>query len=118
MDENVVFILEKVGIFLNEDGTIPEILIPRDVFLDAILYDELKEKIDSLKKVFSSTHLTSLHKEAVNKQQFPLLNLVRQILLVYKHKMVPIRKCDGYTVDGTKMFKRYFFIERMTCLQE
>ena len=22
--------------------------------------------------------------------------------------MIPIRKCDGYTLDGIKKFKRYF----------
>jgi hypothetical protein len=113
MDDVVVYILGKVGIFFNELGEIIEILIPREVFLDLEIYCEIKDKLNYLKQNFSSTYLTSLHKDAFKKQQFPLLNLVRQILLVYHYNMVPIRKCDGYTLEGVKKFKRYFFIKKI-----
>ena len=66
-----------------------------------------------LKKKLSSSFLTSLHKEAKIKQKWPLLNLVRQILHVYKYKMDPIRKADGYTKDGVKKYKRYFLIRKI-----
>jgi hypothetical protein len=85
-----------------------EILIPRDSLLSDKLYNEMKPELVELKKILSSSALTSLQKKANKKKKWPLLNLARQILNVYGYKMVPIRKCDGYTLDGVKKFKRYF----------
>jgi len=116
-------ILEKSGIFFLKNETVenenaenenaePEILIERDSLLNNEIYNELKNEIIELKKMFSSSALTSLQKEADKKQKWPLLNLVRQVLHVYGYKMTPIRKCDGYTEDGIKRFKRYFSITK------
>jgi hypothetical protein len=33
-------------------------------------------------------------------------------LSVYNYLLAPIRKCDGYTSDGVKKYKRYFKIIR------
>ena len=112
-------ILEKSGIFFLKNETVEnenaetEILIERDSLLNNNIYTELKNEIMELKKIFSSSALTSLQKEADKKQKWPLLNLVRQVLHVYGYKMTPIRKCDGYTEDGIKRFKRYFRITKM-----
>ena len=76
IDETTKKILEKVGLSFVEK----EILIDREALLNFSIYDELKPEIEQLKKVFSSSSLTSLHKEAKIKQKWPLLNLVRQIL--------------------------------------
>jgi hypothetical protein len=54
--------------------------------------------------------MTSLQSTAGKEQSWPLLNLVRQILNVYKYNMKPIRKSDGYTKDGVKKYKRFFEI--------
>ena len=103
-------ILDSCGIIFSSD----EILIERDCLLNDNLYESLNTDIEELKKKLSSTTLTSLHKNAEEKQKWPLLNLVRQILHVYKYKMVPTRKSDGYTVDGKKKYKRFFLIQRET----
>lgn len=108
IDNTTKKILDKVGIFFIEN----EILVDREALLKDSLYEDLKSDIDDLKKEFSSSSLTSLHKEADTKQKWPLLNLVRQILRVYGYKMQPIRKCDGYTADGVKKFKRFFLIKK------
>ena len=116
-------ILEKTGIFFLKNESVEnenaenensetEILIERDSLLNNNIYTELKNEIMELKKIFSSSALTSLQKEADKKQKWPLLNLVRQVLHVYGYKMAPIRKCDGYTEDGIKRFKRYFSITK------
>ena len=58
--------------------------------------------------------MTSLQKNAGKAQKWPLLNLVRQILSVYNYKMEPIRKSDGYTLEGVKKYKRFFQIKKGT----
>ena len=106
-------ILNESGINFNTEEDINGILIPREILLDFTIYEKIKDKIPDLKKIFSSSSLTSLQKNANMNQKWPLLNLVRQILHVYKYKMTPIRKSDGYTVDKKKKFRRYFLIQHV-----
>ena len=54
--------------------------------------------------------MTSLQNNAEKQQKWPLLNLIRQILSVFGYKMEPIRKADGYTLEGIKKYKRFFHI--------
>ena len=106
MDDTSKIVLTAVGInFENEEQ-----IILRETLLNDAIYKSLKNSVVELKKIFSSSALTSLHKEATSNQKWPLLNLVRQILNVYGYHMKPIRKCDGYTPDGVKKFKRFFQI--------
>ena len=105
MDEVSKKILERVGVLTE---SINGQLIPRDMLLDNTIYIELKDEITKLKKLFSSSALTSLQKTAIVNQKWPLLNLIRQILHSYKYNMKPIRKSDGYTEDGVKKYKRFY----------
>ena len=50
-------------------------------------YEEIKKHIPELKKIFSSSCMTSLQKNAYKSQKWPLLNLARQILSFYNYKM-------------------------------
>ena len=75
-------------------------------------YDEIKKLIPDLKKNYSSSLMTSLQKTAEKSQKWPLLNLVRQVLNTYNYKMEPVRKADGYTLDGIKKYKRFFLIKK------
>ena len=110
MDEISKKILNSVGIISENTVGINEILIFRDSLLNNETYEKVKHEIPNLKQWLSSSALTSLQKNADKDQKWPLLNLVRQILHVYGYEMIPIRKCDGYTPEGIKKFKRYFQI--------
>lgn len=114
MDKISRDILTKSGIQFENENTIIETLIPRESFIDesSSIYNSIKSTIPELKSILSSSSLTSLQKQAETNQKWPLLNLVRQILNVYGFQMKPIRKSDGYTKDGVKKFKRYFFITK------
>jgi hypothetical protein len=110
MDEISKKILKIVN--LEPEG-LNDFLLQREVLLDNKKYEEIKPLIPELKKTMNSRFLTALHNDADEKQKWPLLDLVRQILKVYKYKMEPIRKCDGYTADNKKKFKRYFLITKI-----
>lgn len=103
-------LLNKCNIMFETFNMLDGIMIPRDILLDNEKMKCMEDDIIQLKKIFSSTSMTSLHKNAISKQKFPLLNLVRQTLRLLNYKMHPIRKSDGYTKDGKKIFVRYFKI--------
>jgi hypothetical protein len=110
MDEEFKSVLKVVGLEFDEIKDIDGIIIQREVLLSDTKYEEVKKLIPELKKKYSSSFMTSLQKNADKSQKWPLLNLIRQMLSVYDFKMKPIRKADGYTLEGTKKYKRYFQI--------
>ncbi len=110
MDEISKQVLSMVGIDFDNMNELNGYIIPREVFLSVNKYESIKPFIPELKKRFSSSCMTSLQSTACKEQSWPLLNLVRQILNVYKHNMKPVRKSDGYTKDGVKKYKRFFEI--------
>ena len=116
-NENIIMqILIKSGFVLTKDiSELNGILIPRELLINDSKYDTVKEYLVKLKKhkLFSSSFLTSLHKDADKKQKWPLLNLVRQILKVNHYRMKPIRKSAGKTKLGKKRYVRFFLIEKL-----
>jgi len=107
------YILQEIGLVFETVDQLNGQFVPRELFINNDKYLQIKEKILDLKSVFSSSFLTCLHSNAINKQRFPLLNLIRQILSAYHYKMIPTRKSNGYTKDGIKLYKRYFTISKL-----
>jgi len=112
MDETSKKFLNDAGINFENLEDLDGQMIPRELLLNPIKYDDLKERIVDLKKLYSSSSLTGLQSGADAKQKWPLLNIVRQLLHVYKMEMDPIRKSDGYTPEGVKKYKRFFVIKK------
>jgi len=112
MDNETKNILKLIGLEFNQLNEIQEQLVPREILLSDAKYDEVRLHIPELKKNYSSSFMTSLQKNADKSQKWPLLNLTRQLLSIYGYKMEPIRKADGYTLEGVKKYKRYFQICR------
>lgn len=113
MDEVVVSIFKKCGLVIDSLDDIHGQCLPREIFLNTTKYAEVKEDIIGLKKYLCSSSYTSLHKNADLKQNWPLLNLIRQLLKIYNYSMSPYKKSDGYSKDGKKLFKRFFIIQKI-----
>ena len=112
MNEESKTILKIIGIEFNDISELNGLSILRDQLLSDNKYDEVKQFLPELKKTYSSSLMTSLQKNADKSQKWPLLNLVRQILNTHGYNMEPIRKSDGYTLEGVKKYKRYFLIKK------
>jgi hypothetical protein len=112
IDSDCKIVLNIVGINFVTINELENAFFPREQLLSDLKYEEVKKYIPELKKKFSSTFMTSLQKTAVTNQKWPLINLVRQILAVYNFHLTPVRKCDGYTSEGIKKYKRFFKIIR------
>jgi hypothetical protein len=112
MNNELKELLHMVGITFTDIYELDGLTIPRETFISSSKYNEIQQLIPKLKKQFSSSCMTCLQETAGISQKWPLLNLVRQILSVYRYKMIPIRKSDGYTSEGVKKYKRFFSIEK------
>ena len=114
MDNKTYELLNKIGLQFETLSDLDGVMIERDILLSDEKYDEIKDSLCELKTIYSSSLMTSLQKNADKEQQWPLLNLVRQILNKYSYGMEPIRKSAGYTLDGIKKYKRFFRIYKKT----
>jgi len=112
MDEHSKNVLIIAGFIFDTLDDLNGYIIQREILLSDNKYEEIQKLIPELKTKYSSSVMTSLHKNAQKLQQWPLINIVRQILHRYNYKMIPIRKSDGYTIDGVKKYKRFFVLER------
>tara|TARA_Y100001958_G_scaffold48682_2_gene32545 strand:- start:1279 stop:1725 length:447 start_codon:yes stop_codon:yes gene_type:complete len=111
--ENLIQFLQHCGIACSKYTDLDDLVIPRDILVCNNKYDSLQEYVVLFKKHFSSSYLTSLQNTAGNKQRWPVLNFVRQILKAYNFKLTPKRLCDGYTKEKKKKYKRVFVIEKL-----
>lgn len=112
MDKESIIILKEIGLEFNQIYDLDGLIIPREELLSDLKYAKIKNLLPNLKKVYSSSLMTCLQKNADISQKWPLLNLVRQLLSFYNYKMEPIRKSDGYTLEGIKKYKRFFQIKK------
>ena len=111
--ERLIVFFNKCGIVCENIDTLDGIQIPRERLLDKDLYQEICVLIPDLKKMFSTSSHTSLHSSAEKKQQWPLLNLVRQTLKTIGYKLEPKRLCDGYDDFNKKKYRRVFIIRSL-----
>lgn len=116
----ILKILNLSGFVLENMTILNGLSIPRDLLINSEKYEIVSDYLDKLKKnkKYSSSTLTSLHSDAIKKQKWPLLNLVRQILKVEHYRMVPYRKTDGKDKNGKKKYIRFFLIEKMKIVEE
>ncbi len=110
IENEIIFVLSEIGIHVEKLEDAKGLLIERDQLICDAKYEEVKKLIPKLKQSYSSSFLTSLQKGADKTQKWPLLNLVRQMFNIHGYKMEPIRKSNGYTLDGVKKYKRFFLI--------
>jgi hypothetical protein len=72
---------------------------------------ELNDTIPNLKMFYNSSKLTCLHKNSLDKQKFPAVNMFRQILKCNSFKMEPFIISKGYDkFTGKKIVERMYKI--------
>ena len=119
MKEEVIKFLNKCNIVFDAVEQLNGMEIPRDPLLSDKKYEEIESEIPCIKKSgYSSSSLTALQKNAKERQKWPLLNLVRQILRASNYNLLPFRKSDGRDKLGKKKYKRLFRIVKLKDIKE
>jgi hypothetical protein len=88
------------------------IAIPFDKLQNENVIRQLYDIQDKLKDVFPSSKLTSLHTNAIKKQSFPGVNIVRQIFKEMGYKLRPVNTSEGY-IGKKKILRREYHIEKL-----
>jgi len=114
----LVKFLQHCGVVCNDYSSIHTMIIPREVLLCDEKYKGVIDYIPMFKKMFSSSYLTSLQTTALEKQRWPLLNIVRQILKEFHFRLNPKRLSNGYTKDKKKIYRRVFIIEKLNNISD
>ena len=118
MKEEVIKFLNKCNIPFEHEQQLIGMLIPREILLSKEVYAKVSEDLEIIRKIYSSSSMTGLQQTAPQKEKWPLLNLVRQLLKVSDFQMRPIRVSDGYTKEKKKKYKRFFKIEPYTPIEK
>ena len=107
-----IFSIIKLDIYSYEDLnnlTLSNIYLRSKEFNEKIV-----EMIPKLKKKYKSHKLTCLHKNSLEKQKFPTINMIRQILKCNYLKLQPYTVCKGYDkITKQKILERYFIIKEI-----
>jgi len=83
--------------------------LSQDTLKDRNLIEELYRKAPNLKSFYNSSKLTCLHKNSLEKQKFPAVNMYRQLLKCNNFKMEPYVISKGYNkYSGTKIVERFY----------
>ena len=112
--KEIVNILAVLGITIKTEQDLFGVLIHRDDLLRVDIEQRLAEFVDTLKEKYKSSMLNCLHKNRDDKQKFPAINLVRQILKCNGYKLKPLVFSKGYSKhNGKKLVERNFKIVRL-----
>ena len=88
-----------------------DITLSQDDLKSKELIDKLYIMIANLKNEYKSQKLTCLHRNSIDKQKFPALNMIRQICKCNSLKVSPFIICKGYDKStGKKITERYYSI--------
>ena len=111
--ESQLQLFSKLCKIININSSNPiGIAIPFDKLQDDNVIKKLYDIQDKLKEVFPSSKLTSLHTNAIKKQSFPGVNIVRQIFKEMGYKLRPVNTSEGY-IGKKKILRREYHIEKL-----
>lgn len=106
-------LFSKLCKIINIDSAKP---IGNDIPFEKLQDDNVIKKLydiqEKLKDVFPSSKLTALHTNALKKQSFPGVNIVRQIFKEMGYKLRPINTSEGY-IGKKKILRRVYHIDKL-----
>ena len=106
-------LFSKLCKIINVNSSNPiGVSIPFDKLQNSNVIRQLYDIQDKLKDAFPSSKLTSLHTNAIKKQSFPGVNIVRQIFKEMGYKLRPVNTSEGY-IGKKKILRREYFIEKL-----
>lgn len=116
--ENSFRIIQEIFHILDISVTnwseLSNIELDSDLLRNQQIIKQLNNLKPDLKKKYKSSKLTSLHQNNLQKQKFPGVNLIRQVLKCNNYRLNPVVYSNGYCKQtGQKFTKRKYTIIKM-----
>ena len=117
--ELIIDLLKILNLDINDYNDIFKIQIDFETLKDGGNIEKLYRLIPKYKKNYNSNMLTCLHKNSKDKQTFPAINFIRQILKCNKLKLKGRYICMGNNkITGKKILKRIYEINEIKDISE
>ena len=118
MDNSNFELIKDIFNIIEKPITCEEDLVNMTLNQKYLCSEKFKENIitmiPKLKHKYKSHKLTCLHNNSLDKQKFPTINMIRQILKCNNLKLEPYVVCNGYEKNTNhKIFERYFLIKNL-----
>jgi len=111
----LVELFDAIDIKIKTREDLHTIILRQDTLKDRNLIEELYRKAPNLKSFYNSSKLTCLHKNSLDKQKFPAVNMYRQLLKCNNLKMEPYVVSKGYNkYSGKKIVERFYRIKELS----
>jgi len=112
-------IFSALEINVKERSDVINIILKQDTLKSKTLITDLNTKVPNLKSYYNSSKLTCLHKNSLDKQKFPAVNMFRQILKCNSFKMEPYVISKGYDkFSGKKIVERFYRIKDISDIDD
>jgi len=116
MDGIIVNLFKLIHIDIQSEEDLFKLMIPQEELKtpEAIVSfsnDKMKDLIKN--SDYSSEYLNCLHEGSRNKQKFPAVNMIRQLLRCNQYHLYPHVICRGYTSNGKKIRERYYRVRKL-----
>ena len=110
----LVELFDAIDIKIETREDLLNIILRQDTLKDRNLIEDLYRKAPNLKSYYNSSKLTCLHKNSLDKQKFPAVNMYRQLLKCNNLKMEPYVVSKGYNkYSGKKIVERFYKIREL-----
>ena len=118
MDPLIIEIFEYLGHNITKKEDLTSITLTVESLKNPELIQKLYSIIPKVKSKYKSTSLTCLHKNSMEKQKFPAINFIRQILKCNGYILNGYYICNGYNKhNGAKLLNRFYNIKLLTVPQ-
>ena len=115
----LVELFDALDIKIETREDILNIILRQDTLKDRNLIEELYRKAPNLKSFYNSSKLTCLHKNSLDKQKFPAVNMYRQLLKCNNLRMEPYVVSKGYNKhSGKKIVERFYRIKDISSITD
>ena len=112
MDPIIIEIFQYLGHDIKKEEDLTSITLTVESLKDPELIQNLYSIIPRVKSKYKSTSLTCLHKNSMEKQKFPAINFIRQILKCNGYLLNGYYICNGYNKqNGAKLLNRFYNIK-------
>ena len=117
MDEkkkSIIKLFSILGFKIESLEALENITLNHKELQSTQLINEFYKLIPELRKIYDSHYLTCLHKNSLEKQKFPVINMLRQILKSNNYKLKPKIVIHGYNpITKAKIIERFFTISKI-----